>query len=43
MQQAQASGASAGPDGKAADEAKPGSSSDDVVDADFTSKDGHKA
>jgi molecular chaperone DnaK len=43
MQQAQAGGSSAGPDGKAAEEAKPGTSSDDVVDADFTSKDGHKA
>ena len=42
MQQAQAGGASAEPDGKASD-AKPGSSSDDVVDADFTSKDEHKA
>ncbi|HNX15748.1 MAG TPA: molecular chaperone DnaK, partial [Bacilli bacterium] len=42
MQQAQAGGA-AGADGKAKEEANPGSSSDDVVDADFTSKDGHKA
>lgn len=44
MQQAQAGGAQgAAPDASQEANANPGSSSDDVVDADFTSKDDHKA
>ncbi|MFA7032293.1 MAG: molecular chaperone DnaK [Bacilli bacterium] len=44
MQQAQTGGAANTGDGAAqSEQANPGSSSDDVVDADFTSKDEHKA
>ncbi|MCB9498119.1 MAG: molecular chaperone DnaK [Erysipelotrichaceae bacterium] len=44
MQQAQAGGATGASDGASqSEQANPGSSSDDVVDADFTSKDEHKA